>query len=69
MKSKKIQVYAVVRWDRDLVNPQDAFTIKEILPEMTVAAKEVERLNHLNSDKKVIYFMQTTRFYPDWVAE
>jgi hypothetical protein len=60
---EKEQVFAVVRWDKDLSNPQDAFTVKEILISMENAIEEVDRLNKLNHDKNVIYYWRTTRLY------
>jgi hypothetical protein len=62
MKSNKIQVYAIIRWDKDLKNPIDAFTVKEIVEDNQLADSEVERLNRINADKNVMYFCQITRF-------
>jgi SAM-dependent methyltransferase len=60
----KVQVYAVVRID-DSQAIEDAITVKEILPTIEQAMREVERLNKLNSDKGARYFWQATRYFPD----
>ena len=59
----KVQVYAVVRIDEHL-SGADAITVKEILPTMEQAEREVERLNRLNSDKGSYYFWHATRYFP-----
>jgi len=59
----KAQVYAVVRIDEHL-SGTDAITVKEILPTMEQAEREVERLNVLNRDKGSYYFWQATRYFP-----
>ena len=65
MKGAK-HVYAVVRVDLYLEKPiPNGITVKEILPTLEEAKKEVERLMALNKDKNVLYFWQTTRFFPD----
>lgn len=60
----KVQVYAVVRID-DYLEGEAEITVKEILPTMEKAIKEVDRLNQLNSSKGAHYFWQTTRYFPD----
>ncbi|HEX2270330.1 MAG TPA: hypothetical protein VHH35_12370 [Pyrinomonadaceae bacterium] len=62
--SKKVQVYAVVRLDSSQVR-EEAITVKEVLPAMEQAIREVERLNKLNADKGALYFWQTTRYFPE----
>jgi len=62
--NQKIPVFAVVRVDEDL-SPDNAITIKEILPTAEEAIQEVERLNKLQSGKKCHYFWQYTRYYPN----
>jgi hypothetical protein len=59
----KVQVYAVVRID-EYLSGADAITVKEILPTIEQADREVERLNRLNSDKGSYYFWQATRYFP-----
>ncbi|CAN5693254.1 hypothetical protein BH18ACI4_BH18ACI4_10220 [soil metagenome] len=62
---EKIHVYAIVRIDEyDEVSPEDAITIKEILPTMEEAIREVERLNNLQEAKHSHYFWQLTRYFP-----
>jgi hypothetical protein len=63
--NKKIPVFAVIRVDLDVGSPEDAVTVKEILPGADEAAVEVERLNRLNAPKKARYFFQATRYFPD----
>lgn len=60
----KIQVYAVVRID-EYLSGADAITVKEILPTLEQAEREVERLNRLNRDKGSYYFWQATRYFPE----
>lgn len=71
MKGAK-HVYAVVRVDlyKRLVDPfTNAITVKEILPTQAEAEKEVARLMELNKDKEVVYFWQTTRYFPEGRGE
>jgi hypothetical protein len=60
----KVQVYAVVRID-EFLSRRDAITVKEILPTLEQAEKEVERLNELNRDKGCYYFWQAARYFPE----
>jgi hypothetical protein len=59
----KEQVFAIIRWDKDISNPQDAFTVKEIIINENNANEEVIRLNKINKDKNAIYYWQATRLY------
>lgn len=59
----KVHLFAVVRYDPEAVEPQWAFTVKEVLPTLEEASAEVERLN-ASTRGGVVYFWQTTRFYP-----
>jgi hypothetical protein len=58
----KVQVYAVVRMDDDLEG-EAAITVKEILPTMEEAIKEVDRLNQLNRSKGARYFWQSDELF------
>ena len=60
----KFQVYAVIRID-EYSSIRDSITVKEILPTMEQAEKEVERLNRLDGDKGCYYFWQATRYFPE----
>ena len=60
---EKVQVFAVIRLD-DRSNIEDAITVKEVVPTLEEAIREVERLNSLNVLKGSRYFWQTTRFFP-----
>jgi len=62
-RGEKIQVFAVIRIDRDRLT-EDAVTVTEILPTREQAAEEVERLNTLNEPRGARYFWQTTRYFP-----
>jgi hypothetical protein len=60
-----IHVYAVVRVDDFNAEFGDStISIKEILPTLEEAIREVERLNKLNADKECHYFWQLTRYFP-----
>lgn len=61
----KLQVFAVVRLDRDISVLEDAITVKEILVSEKEAEAEVARLNNINGDKNVHYFWQSTRYFPE----
>ena len=60
----EVQVYAVVRVD-EYSSGSDAITVKEVLPTMEEAEKEVERLNRAIGNKGCYYFRQTTRYFPE----
>lgn len=63
----KVQLYAVIRIDRPIESLEDAennISVTKILAHQKDAAREVERLNKLNSPKGVRYFWQATRYYP-----
>ena len=60
---EKVQVFAIIRLD-DYSNIEDGITVKEVVPTLEEAIREVERLNSLNADKGCKYFWQTTRFFP-----
>jgi len=62
---KKLEVFAVIRVDLDMVSLEDAVTVKQILPEANEAEMEVERLNKLNATKRARYFFQATRYFPN----
>jgi hypothetical protein len=65
------QLYAVVRVDhpngdslsRVLDDPGTYITVKEVLPTLEDAEREVQRLNTLNAGKGCTYFWQVTRFF------
>jgi len=66
-------LFAVIRLDRAhdgsfdsvFANPNAYVTVKELLPTLEDAEREVERLNTLNADKGCVYFAQMTRFFAD----
>jgi hypothetical protein len=65
------QLYAVVRVDhpkgdslsRVLDDPGTCITVKEVLPTLEDAEREVQRLNALNAEKGCTYLWQVTRFF------
>lgn len=67
------QLYAVVRFDhqngdalsRLMDDPGMYITVKEILPTLDDAEREVQRLNALNAEKGCTYFWQVTRYFKD----
>lgn len=68
MSQKNMQeVYAIVRLDRfhgDEMPLEDLFTVKEIVPTVDEAEREVQRLNALKPDGGSLYFWRYSRFYP-----
>jgi hypothetical protein len=59
------QVFAVVRFDPEMGEPENQVTVKEIVVSQEIADAEVARLNRLNADKGCVYFSQITRYFPD----
>jgi hypothetical protein len=63
--AKYDHVFAIVRLDLGDAEPRRLdrkwITIKEIVPSMEAAEKEVLRLNKLNADKNCIYYWEITR--------
>ncbi len=62
--------YAIVRVDgpADPADPDSCYnniTVKKVLKDRVEAAKEVERLNEVNSDKGCYYLAMLTRVDPD----
>jgi hypothetical protein len=56
-------LYAIIRHDAGSVAPIDLqVTVKKVVSDPLYAAREVERLNELNSEKGCYYFHQITRF-------
>ena len=50
-------------WGRVLATPGDYVTLKEVLPTMEEAEREVERLSALADGGKSVYFAQVARVY------
>ena len=57
-------VWAVVRFDSFQTEPENQFTIKEVVWSAELARAEAERLNRLNAGKGSRYFVQLTRLFP-----
>ena len=57
------EVYAVIRFDPGDAEPQNSFTVKEIVRSPEIAAAEVDRLTALNAAKGCVYFWQMTRLF------
>jgi hypothetical protein len=67
-RARRIPVFAIVRVDLDVVTPDLAVAIKEVVPTLQDAEPEVQRLNLLNSEKNCRYFWRATRYFPDGSA-
>ena len=59
----KIQVYAVIRIEAELTDPEQAVSVTEILPTIEQAEAEVARLNRVNAAKGCRYVWQATRYF------
>ena len=56
-------LYAIIRHDTFSLAPINLqVTVKKVVSDPLYAAREVERLNELNSEKGCYYFFQITRF-------
>ena len=56
-------LYAIIRHDTFCQAPINIqVTVKKVVSDPVYAAREVERLNELNSEKGCYYFYQITRF-------
>jgi hypothetical protein len=64
-RARKIPVYAIVRLDLGVANPELAVAIKEVVSTLQEAEAEVQRLNRLNADKNCRYIWRATRYFPD----
>jgi len=64
-RARKVPVYAVLRLELNVADPDLAVAIKEIVPSLQEAEAEVERLNRINADKNCRYILRATRYYPD----
>jgi hypothetical protein len=60
----KVSVYAVVRLELDVTDPDLAVAVTEVVPTLEEARAEVERLNLLNRDKNCRYMFRATRYFP-----
>lgn len=57
----KEHVWAIIRVEREITNPEWHITVTKILRSQAAAEQEVARLNVLNESKGCRYFCQTTR--------
>ncbi len=65
---QRVQVYAVVRLDRFLgvdASLESRVTVKEVLPTLEDAEREVRRLNDAADDDGILYTIQATRYFPE----
>lgn len=60
----KLAVYAILRIELGLVDPEQAVAVKEIVPTLEDAEVEVDRLNQVNANKRCKYVLRATRFFP-----
>jgi len=64
-RARKVAVYAILRLELDVAQPDLAVAVTAVLPTPEEAELEVQRLNRLNADKKCRYVWRVTRFFPD----
>ena len=57
-------VWAVIRHDPDMAEPETQFTVTEVVHDGDIAEAEVARLNALAAGQRHRYFLQGTRLYP-----
>jgi hypothetical protein len=60
-RARKVPVYAVLRLELNVADPDLAVAIKEIVPSLQEAEAEVERLNRINADRNCRYILRATR--------
>ena len=60
----RLALFAVLRVDLDLEDPEQAVAVKEIVSTLEHAEAEVQRLNQVNADKRCKYIWRATRFIP-----
>ena len=69
MRYPKIQIYAVLRFDKYLIraaeNIESCIAVQAVLPTIDEARSEAWRLNEINDTAKVVYFVLATRYYPE----
>jgi len=65
MTKPKVAVYAVVRLDKYFENVEEQVAVQAVLPTIEEAEAEVRRLNETRDPSRVVYFMRTTRYYPE----
>jgi hypothetical protein len=59
--SRYEHVYAVIRLDPDMLEPENRFTVVKVLRSEDDARREASRLNQLNESKGCTYTVQVTR--------
>jgi hypothetical protein len=63
-----VPAYAIVRCD-DGASPEaelaSIISVVAVVPTQAEAAAEVDRLSHVNADKRCRYFWAYARYYPD----
>jgi len=62
---EKVEVFAIIRVDQNMKEIENAVTVKEVLPTLEEAEREVSRLNELASGHDYYYFWQITRYFPE----
>lgn len=76
MSRDAVPVYAIVRVDLSTPVTNEGqqstagsvsfdFQVKEVVPSLAEAEREVARLNALNTEKGATYLWQYTRYFPD----
>lgn len=64
LNKRSAHVYAIIRVDLflgDTVSPERKIAVKKIVMDVAIAEAEVKRLQDLQKDEGVVYFMQVTR--------
>lgn len=64
-RKTKERVYAVLRAEEEVTNPEWHITVTKVLRSQSAAEQEVARLNQLNAEKGCRYFLQATQLVED----
>lgn len=62
-RTPSTHVWAIVRHDSEMTEPEHQFTVKEVVHDPELARLEAERLNRVNAGKPCRYFVQLTRLF------
>ncbi|HET7550632.1 MAG TPA: hypothetical protein VFK04_05035 [Gemmatimonadaceae bacterium] len=63
-RKERDYVWAIVRYDASMPEPETQFTITEVVFDDDIAEAEVARLNALAAGRGYRYFLHGTRLYP-----
>lgn len=62
-RTPSTHVWAIVRYDAEMSEPEHQFTVKEVVHDPEIARLEAERLNRVGADRGSRYFVQLTRLF------